>query len=166
MIFCPFPCKPRSPTWINWVHPWRDSVNLLVLTLLGTILIPSLAMGVLLSGQKSFPWDPRSPTLLSGPTTLHSRPWGCCCQDTSGLTSSLGHQEQLTGCRKNHQGSTHHHHQGNIAHVLNVKRVRFSTLYFRTKFKTETTNSKYNILITKLCTTMLPLLLSGVRWWC
>ena len=63
MIFCPFPCKPRSPTWINWVHPWRDSVNLLVLTLLGTILIPSLAMGVLLSGQKSFPWDPRSPTL-------------------------------------------------------------------------------------------------------
>ena len=44
-------------------------------------LTPSMVVGCCC--QVFGPWDPRSPTLFLGPTTLHSRSWGCCCQDTS-----------------------------------------------------------------------------------
>ena len=151
MIFCPFPWKPRSPTWINWVHPWRDSVNLLVLTLLGTILIPSLAMGVLLSGMKSCPWDPRSPTLFMGPTTLHTRPWGCCCQDTS----CTRHQGKRTSWNSRLAAGTKRVRHpliitrpGELHHVLNVKRVRFSTFVFGKSLKLK--QRKVNITSYKL----------------
>ena len=45
-------------------------------------LTPSMVVGCCC--QVFGPWDPCSPTLFLGPTTLHSRSWGCCCQELLG----------------------------------------------------------------------------------